>query len=133
MIDPRFRLAYRISTCKKESVFVLVVFGFLLSLGFLTSTDINHNFDAIYDFANRYVWGVFFGLYALGNFLYYNELLHRYLALIVNVAGLFAWHYIFLSFTVFDTNIAPTEYLLLGFITIQMWVLLLISHNKTED
>lgn len=128
-VDPRFILAYRLSTCKKESIFILILLGALLSFGFLISPDQNQNFDMIYQFADRDMWGFFFGVYTLGNLLYYSGNLNKHLAATINTAGLFAWNYIMLSFVFYDPHIAPTEFLFLGVVLVQMWVLLLIINK----
>ena len=132
-LDPRFKIAYFLSSKKIESTLVLAFTGLLLSLGFLIGAGNNDNYALIYSFAGPIYWSVLFfgyGLSKLYSIWYKTSQTFR----LVNAAdGLWAWNYIFLSFAVFDkTPMAPTELLLLVPVVADMWIAMSAIHCKKE-
>lgn len=128
------RLVELVSHRKTETVIMLMIAGFLACLGFLLgNTHQNPNYELMFGFMNHYVWaGLFFiyaGIKAVSLFVRTNF----YLRLANGILGLWAWMYIFLSFTVFDkTPMAPTEMLLLMPVIIQSWLVLSTIHWNTQ-
>ncbi len=134
-MQTKFRIAYILSVKKVESTLLLIVAAFALCIGFLIgNTEGNNNYELIFQFGNKYFWVSFFVAYALTKLLSLVKDVD-YRAMVVNsVLGLWAWLYIFLSFTVFDTtDIAPTEALLVMPIITEAWLLLSYRHNKKDE
>ncbi len=130
-LEAKFKVAYLLSLKKTESTLILAVCATVLSLGFLFGEGNNVNYTLIYDFAHRYFWMGLFAVYAYIKFLTVWTLVDYKIVLINCIVGLWAWLYLFLSFTIYDTTaIAPTEYLLAVPIMAEAWLMLSLQHNK---
>jgi hypothetical protein len=114
-IDPRFRIAYMLSKQKSEISVLAGITALIMSFGFFfAQPDLNDNYLLIYNFANQYVWSAIFAIYGIVKLVGYFFLIPFSIRMLAGIIGIWAWNYIFLSFTVFDTSpIAPTEYLLI--------------------
>ena len=96
----------------------------VLSIGFLTASTENANYEFINTIYSRTVWIIAFfgyGCMLLGTSLY-NIAYH--IRSIVSVIGIFLWSYIFLSFTFYDpTPTYATEWMLLLPVLVECWLL----------
>ncbi len=130
-VDNNFRLAYLLSMKKVESTLVLAVTAFVLSLGFLFGSGDNHNYALIYQFAHRYFWFALFAVYGTIKAMSLWVRVDFRVNLLNSIAGLWAWLYLFLSFTVFDTTpVAPTEAMLVIPVIAEAWLMLSYQHNR---
>lgn len=133
-VDPRFRIAYLLSNRTGEISLLSGFCALLMSIGFLLGgSDIpNANYYQIFEFASYYVWAFLFGVYGM---ITTSGCLYRIpgkIRMLNGIVGIWAWTYIFLSFTFFDSSpIAPTEYLLAVPIVTEVWNMLSLPHpNK---
>lgn len=130
--EAKFKFVYLVSIQKSESIFILAVTAMLLAIGFFIGNGDNHNYAMIYAFAHQYAWGMLFFVYSVVNFMTYWGRTAYITQMLTGIVGLWAWNYIFLSFTVFDTTpMAPTEALLAVPIVVEAWILL--SHTNTLE
>lgn len=128
------RLSELVRGRKTETIMMLMVAGILASIGFFFGdTHMNPNYELMFGFMNHYVWSALFAFYGLIKATTLFIKTSYYLKLVNGIIGLWAWMYIFLSFTVFDkTPMAPTEMLLLMPVIIQSWLILATIHWNTE-
>lgn len=121
---------------KTEAILMMISAGFLSAIGFFFGiTHENSNYELMFGFMSQYLWAMLFFIYAsvksVGLFFEVN-----YIAKVINgVVGLWAWVYMFLSFTFFDqAPLTPTEILLLMPVVVQSWLILSTvywgTHNK---
>jgi hypothetical protein len=134
-IDPRFRLAYVLSKQSDISI-LLAIAGFLISVGFIFGqAEIDNNYNLIYNFANKYTWSAIFAAYASSRALdcFFGTRLE--IKIITGIVGIWAWLYVFLSFTIADSmGMSPTEYLLIAPVIAECWVMIkqLIRQSDTR-
>lgn len=119
------RFAELVQSRKTETIIMLMLAGFLAAIGFLTGDVTNENYKLLYEFGSQYFWGTLFlvysGIKAFSLFVTTNY----WVKMANGIVGLWAWLYIFLSFTVFDkTALAPTEVLLAMPVLVQSWLTL---------
>jgi hypothetical protein len=116
-----------------ELAFAVASAAGLLSLGFFFGST-NNNYTALTDLMSFYAWGVFFGIYSLIKFyrLFFSYI-QNYIDIYVSATGIWAWNYIFLSFTLFDTvPTAPTELLLFIPVMAEGWALTSMIYLKNS-
>jgi hypothetical protein len=124
-ITPRVSVVYILENQKADLQIFLGVAGFALSLGFLAGSGNNNNYQLIFSFASNYVWALLYFLYASSKIYGTFFRTRVYVKYATNIVGLWAWNYILLSFTVFDsTPVAPTEVLLAVPVIIEFWTML---------
>ncbi len=103
---------------------VLGWLGVLLSIGFLTASTDNSNYEFINTLYSRLIWFMMFFTYGamlIGTSMY-NIAYH--IRSILSVVGIFLWSYVFLSFTFYDkTPIYATEWMLLIPVIVECWLL----------
>ena len=115
---------------RRKLHFLLALAGAVLSLGFAIGTGNNANYTLIFNFAPPLFWSFLFGVYTCIKVVGCFRRIDSRLKTTNSVVGLWAWNYIFLSFTVFDsTPIAPTELLLAVPTLIELWSMLDIPSN----
>ena len=132
-VDAKFKFAYLVSVKKAEAILILCVTAMLMSIGFFFGDGNNPNYDMIYAFAHKYVWGSLFAIYAGIKFLSYWGHVSYFIRMMNGVIGLWAWNYIFLSFAMFDSSpLAPTELLLAVPILAEAWILLSYTSNRNK-
>ena len=114
-LDSRYKFAYVVSTQKTETETLLMIAGYVISLGFFFGTvENNLNYSFIFDVATSFIWGCLFCIYSCFKFLTISTKFPSNYSLCNSMFGLWMWLFIFLSFAVYDvTPIAPTEWLLL--------------------
>lgn len=119
---------------------ILAITGFMLGIGFAIGTGNNSNYDMLMQFAGNRVWSLLFLCYSITKFVGAFYRIPTTLRYATNIIGLWAWNYIFLSFTIFDpTPIAPTEILLAVPIAVEVWTMISASvkgtmrHRRTSD
>lgn len=128
------RLSELVKSRKTETVILLSMAGYLVSLGLLTGTVVNPNYELMYEFASRYFWAALFFVYATIKAYSLFLPVNIRLKLVNGMIGLWAWVYIFLSFTVFDkTPMAPTETLLAIPVITQSWLTLATVYWSKND
>lgn len=137
-IDPRVNLVYVLHYQRTDMHILLALAGFALSIGFAIGVGNNANYELIFSFANRYWWAIMFFVYSCLKIYGAFHRLNRHVRFTNSVFGLWAWNYIFLSFTVFDaTPVAPTELLLIVPTVIEVWTMLAApfknAHRRKED
>lgn len=120
------RLGELVESRKTETVIMLMVAGFLASLGFLFgNTQDNSNYVLMFDFMSNVAWSALFFIYSCVKAISLFIPLDYRVKVVNGILGLWAWLYIFLSFAVFDkTPLAPTEMLLLMPVFVQSWLTL---------
>lgn len=130
-LSTNFRLAYLLSMHKVESTLVLTITALVLSMGFLFGKGNNANYALVYQFAHQYFWFALFFTYACVKGTSLWAPVDYKVALINSIVGLWAWLYLFLSFTVFDTTpVAPTEAMLVIPVLAEAWLMLSYQHKK---
>lgn len=129
------RLSELVRSRKTETIIMLMIAGFLASVGFLLGdTHQNPNYELMFGFMSHKIWAGLFLIYASIKAISLFISTNYYVKLANGVTGLWAWMYIFLSFTVFDkTPMAPTEMLLLMPVITQSWLLLSTIHWNSEN
>ncbi len=133
-LSNNFRLAYLLSMKKVESTLVLAVTAFVLSFGFMFGTGNNANYALIYQFAHQYFWSALFFMYGSVKALSIWTRVDYKVNTLNSIVGLWAWLYLFLSFTVFDTTpVAPTEAMLAIPVLAEAWLMLSYQHNKITN
>ncbi len=119
------RLAELVKSRKTETVIMLMVAGYLAFLGFFFGDSSNSNYELIFNFANKYFWSALFFVYATVKAVSLFVSTDWRIKVANGIVGLWAWTYIFLSFTFFDrSQIAPTELLLVMPVFVQAWLTL---------
>ena len=110
---------------------ILTITSTLLGLGFLLGHGNNSNYTLVYAFAPAYLWGLTFLTYSVvkaGQALNY---LSYWLKVTTSIMGLWLWSYLSLSFLWFDeSDIAPTELMLLVTIFAELWTLAVLMYTK---
>ena len=107
-----------------ELAFAVAAAAGLLSLGFFFGST-NNNYTALTDLMSFTAWAILFGLYSIIKFyrLFFVQI-QNYIDIYVCAVGIWAWNYIFLSFTLFDkVPTAPTELLLFIPVMAEGWAL----------
>jgi len=108
-----------------ESKVILILAGFLLSIGFYVGDVSNQNYDLLNQFAKTSVWSILFGTYAITKFFAFVWNVPSFISKINSLFGIWLWNYVFLSFVIFDeTMFSPAELLLLLPLLIEFWVML---------
>jgi hypothetical protein len=113
----------RVLLSESSSVTLLLgIAGILLGLGFLLGDPANPNYQAITAFGSAEVWSIAFIFYGIVKLAQTLGRCNIWLKLLMSLSGLWAWNYVFLSFTIFDlTPVAPTEILLALPIVCEVW------------
>lgn len=128
------RVAGMLSKYSPEMSLVLATCGWLLSIGFFIGTS-NNNYTALTDLMNFQSWGSLFLVYAV--IKTYRVLIsntQNWLDILNSSVGIWAWNYIFLSFTLFDkVPTAPTEFLLFIPVLGEAWALTSIIYQANSD
>lgn len=137
-LDPRISLVYILHNQRTDLHILLAITGFALSLGFAIGVGNNANYDLIFSFSDRYYWAIMFFVYASIKLYGAFNRINRHVRFLNSIFGLWAWNYIFLSFTVFDaTPVAPTELLLAVPTVIEVWTMLAApfknAHRRIQD
>lgn len=116
------RLA-RVLLSEASSIMLLLsLCGILLGLGFIFGDPSNANYKAINSAGHVLVWGIGFLVYGVVKGIQTLYRIPVALKLVTSALGLWAWNYVFLSFTVLDSSpMAPTEVLLAVPIVCEMW------------
>lgn len=131
IIDPRFRLAYVLVNHKGDLHILLGIVSLLLSLGFFFGTGTSLNYELLYHFISQTTWGIVFLVYSFIKTLGAFYKIPNILRLLNGIVGIWAWSYVFLSFTVFDpTALAPTELMLAAPILVEFWNLLELPYPE---
>lgn len=130
------RVACIAFTYSYELAFAVAAAAGLLSIGFFFGST-NNNYTALTDLMSFTHWGVFFAIYSLAKFyrLFFAEVL-TYIDIYISAIGVWAWNYIFLSFTLFDkVPTAPTELLLFIPVMAEGWALtsMIYRNNARGD
>lgn len=119
------RFAELVQSRKTETIIMLMLAGFLAAIGFLTGDVTNENYKLLYEFGSQYFWGTLFLVYSSIKAVSLFITTNYWVKMANGIVGLWAWLYIFLSFTVFDkTALAPTEVLLAMPVLVQSWLTL---------
>lgn len=119
------RFAELVQSRKTETIIMLMLAGFLAAIGFLTGDVTNENYKLLYQFGSQYFWGTLFLIYSSIKAVSLFITTNYWIKMANGIVGLWAWLYIFLSFTVFDkTALAPTEVLLAMPVLVQSWLTL---------
>ncbi len=119
------RLNDLVQSRKTETVIMLMLAGYLAFIGFFFGDSSNSNYELIFNFASKYFWSALFFAYATVKVISLFIHLDYKVKVINGIVGLWAWLYIFLSFTFFDrSQIAPTELLLALPVFVQAWLIL---------
>lgn len=106
--------------------------GMFLGFGFLTSTEHNQNYTLITNLMPYFLWGYLFLSYGLTKLAQTLFRVRYCIKILVSAIGMWAWLYIFLSFTLFDsTPMAPTEILLSIPVVIELWSLTTTIHQHS--
>jgi hypothetical protein len=129
------RVATIVFKYSPELSMAVAIAAFLLSIGFFTGST-NNNYDALTDLMNFWQWGALFLVYSLVKFYrIFCCLQHTWVDIYVSAIGIWAWNYIFLSFTLFDkVPTAPTELLLFIPVMAEGWTLTsMIYKNNTSN
>ena len=136
--DPRFRIAYALSKKNNDFTALSAIAAIIMSVGFFLGVDAtNDNYTLVYQYISAHWWSFIFGVYGLITILSRLYDIHPAVRMVSGVVGIWAWMYIFLSFTVFDASpVAPTEYLLSVPIIAEVWNLIGLPNccfNKQKD
>lgn len=124
----------RLLLVEQSSIVALLgMTGFFLGLGFLLTTGNNPNYKLIEQFMPYIMWGALFTSYGITKV---SQSIYRVpfrVKLLSSLIGMWAWAYVFLSFTIFDTSpVAPTEILLCIPLVCELWVTTTAFYNKSE-
>lgn len=124
-IDPKVTLAILLSKSTTEVKIGQGILGFLAAIGFAFFHGTSGDYALIYSFASQLTWAFIFAVHGTLKIVSVFAGIHRYIKLGNELLGLWAWTYILLSFTIFDsTPIAPTEILSVFPIMLEFWTLL---------
>lgn len=105
-----------------QIMLLLAMCGVLLGLGFIFGDPNNNNYKAINEAGSAILWGISFTAYGLIKAIQTLYRIPTWLKFVASAAGIWAWNYVFLSFTLLDpTPVAPTEILLAIPIVCEMW------------
>jgi hypothetical protein len=114
---------------------LIALCALILSIGFFTGTPNNNNYYALLQLMNLNYWGLLFLIYSLVKF--YRIFLctkHTWVDIYISAIGIWAWNYIFLSFTLFDSvEVAPVELLLSVPVIIEAWILTTMVYTKNDS
>jgi hypothetical protein len=116
-----------------ELAFAVASAAGLLSIGFFFGST-NNNYTALTDLMPFHYWAAFFGIYSFVKFyrLFFSNV-QTYIDIYVSAIGIWAWNYIFLSFTLFDkVPTAPTELLLFIPVMAEGWALTSMIYMKNS-
>jgi hypothetical protein len=106
----------------------------LLAVGFFTGST-NNNYTALTELMSFWQWGALFATYS--GIKLYRLLCCRsqtWVDIYVSAIGIWAWNYIFLSFTLFDkVPTAPTELLLFIPVMAEGWTLTSMIYMKNTS
>jgi hypothetical protein len=106
----------------------------LLSVGFFTGST-NNNYTALTELMSFWQWGALFAVYS--GIKFYRLLCCRaqtWVDIYVSAIGIWAWNYIFLSFTLFDkVPTAPTELLLFIPVMAEGWTLTSMIYMRNTN
>jgi hypothetical protein len=110
---------------------VLSMFALLLCVGLsLSSLTNSPNYMYVAQLLGYYTWAALFGTYGIIKLVNCIYRIPCFIRVLNSNLGLWAWTYIYLSFTVFDTTtINPLEHILLLPILCEVWALTLILYN----
>jgi len=111
--------------------FVLILAGWLVAIGFALGNS-NNNYDALINLMPFYSWSVLFTIYATAkSYCIIFRDTPSWPEVTVSSVGIWAWSYIFLSFTIYDrVPVAPTEFLLFLPVLAEVWALTSIIYYK---
>ncbi len=125
------RIAELLSKYSPEMSLVLAACGWLLSVGFFIGTS-NNNYTALTDLMSFQEWGYLFLIYSsIKSYRVLTSDTQNWLDIVTSSVGIWAWNYIFLSFTLFDkVPTAPTEFLLFIPVLGEAWALTSIIYHK---
>ena len=105
-------------------LWVLGWLAVILSIGFLTASTENSNYEFINTLTSRIAWVLMFftyGVMTIGTSMYN---IGYYIRSCISVVGIFLWSYVFLSFTFYDpTPTYATEWMLLIPLIVECWFL----------
>lgn len=127
----RNKIAQLLSKYSPEMSLVLAACGWFLSFGFFLGHT-NNNYTALTDLMSFTEWGILFLLYAVvKSFRVLSSDTQNWIDIATSSVGIWAWNYIFLSFTLFDkVPTAPTEFLLFIPVLGEAWALTSIIYQK---
>lgn len=132
--DLRHRVVQILMQRSDGITFVVSVAAFLLSVGFFSyDTPYVSAYEVLSRLMPLHLWGLFFLVYGVAkaiNLFFVNCL---YLTVSVSAVGIWAWNYLFLSFTVFDVAPPhPAELLIFLPVLCEVWSLVSIIYAKRE-
>lgn len=123
--DRKVRALCLFCNLKTEINFLLALTAFMLSAGFLFAPGHNANYDSVYELFPAVTWATIFFVYACTKLTQCFIEVHKFIKYCAGSLGIWAWTFMFLSFSIFDsTPIAPAESLILVFAIAEAWVLL---------
>lgn len=124
------RLATLVFVQAHTMTLLLGVCGLALSIGFILGSPTNANYSTISSFADQSIWAFWFLIYSIIKLLQPLVRVWHSIKILNALQGIWAWSFIFLSFTVFDsTPIAPTELMLVIPIICELWELVVDIFN----
>jgi hypothetical protein len=128
------RVATIVFKYSPELSMAVAIAAFLLAVGFFTGST-NNNYTALTDLMPFEQWGTIFLTYSLVKFYrLFCCLRHTWVDIYVSAIGIWAWNYIFLSFTLFDkVPTAPTELLLFIPVMAEGWTLTSMIYQKNTS
>jgi hypothetical protein len=128
------RVATIVFKFSPELCMAVAIAALLLSVGFFTGTT-NSNYEALTELMGFNQWGTLFLVYSLIKFYrIFCAVQHTWVDIYVSAIGIWAWNYIFLSFTLFDkVPTAPTELLLFVPVMAEGWTLTSMIYKKNAS
>lgn len=120
------RLVIILLARSKEVTFVLGILSALLGIGFAFGDTSGSNYAPMLAVTTQYVWGILFLVY--GGCKIWDALFDYgfKLSSLVSILGIWAWNFVFLSFTYYDTApVTPTEVLLFLPVICEVWSLII--------
>lgn len=103
---------------------VLGWLSILLSVGFLTASTDNPNYEFINTIPSKLTWVSMYFIHGVLLIITSMYAVPYYGRSLIHVFGLFLWSYVFLSFTFYDrTPIYATEWMLMIPIIVECWML----------
>lgn len=114
-----------------EISLLLSIAATVVGVGFIIGV-VNTNYSALLDLMPLYGWAALFLVYGISKgYLVIVHKIPTYWDILNSAVGVWAWNYVFLSFTLFDTEkLAPLELLIALPTLAEAWALTSSIYNK---